>query len=71
MEVLREEADKVGRSHVPTAVQVRVGMSRVDAETSAAYAQAGVTDLVMHVESSDVAKHRQELERFANSMGLG
>ena len=59
MATLREAADAAGRGDAAVqAVQVRLDMSRVDAATAAAYAAEGVTDLVMHVASSDVDKQR-------------
>ena len=68
METLREEAAAAGREQVPEAVQVRLDMERVDAPTSAAYAAAGVTDLVMHVSTSDVSKQLAAMETFAAEM---
>jgi len=70
MQVIREEADKAGRDDVPRAVQLRLDMDRVNQESVAAYEEAGVTELVMHVSTSDVTKQQQEIERFADEMGL-
>ena len=68
MEVIRAEADAAGRDDVPQAVQVRLDMNRVDAESVAAYESAGVTDLVMHVSTSDIAKQEAAMEDFAARM---
>lgn len=70
MQVICEEADKAGRGDVPRAVQLRLDMDRVNQESVAAYEEAGVTELVMHVSTSDVKKQQQEIERFADEMGL-
>ncbi len=67
METLREKTRESGRAHVPQAVQVRLDMNRVDPETIAAYEREGVTDLVMHVSSSNVDKQKSAIEAFAQS----
>ena len=43
-------------------------MNRVDAQSAAACEAEGVTDLVMHVLSSDVGKQRAAMEDFARRM---
>ena len=68
MEELRAEANAVGRDHVPQAVQVRLDMDRVNAESVAEYEAAGVTDLVMHVSTSNIAKQEAAMEEFAARM---
>ncbi len=68
MEVLKTEAEKAGRPGVPSHVQVRLDMNRVTRESAAEYEAAGVTDLVMHVSTSDVAKQAAEMARFAGEM---
>lgn len=68
METLKQEAEEQGRPEVPAMVQVRLDMARVNADSSAEYEAAGVTDLVMHVMSSDTAEHKREMERFAGEM---
>ena len=68
LEVLRAEADGANRDHVPTAVQVRLDMTRVDEDTSKAYEEAGVTDLVMHVASSDVGRQVEAMAAFSRAM---
>lgn len=60
---LREEADQANRPP-PQTVQVRLDMDRVTPETIAAYEAAGVTDLVMHVATSNPAKQQAALESF-------
>ena len=68
MEALREKTQESGRGHVPQAVQVRLDMKRVDAETVAAYESEGVTDLVMHVSTSKVDKQIAAMEKFAETV---
>jgi probable F420-dependent oxidoreductase len=68
LEVLRHEARTTGRVSEPEVVQVRLDMARVDADSAAAYEAVGVTDLVMHVASSDVMKQEASLEEFAGLM---
>ena len=66
MAELKAEAEAAGRAaEVPQAIQVRLDMNRVDADSVAAYAAEGVTDLVMHVSTSDVAKQQAAMEEFA------
>lgn len=65
MESLHEQTRELGREHVPQAVQVRLDMNRLDVETIAAYAEEGVTDLVVHASSSSVEKQRLAMEEFA------
>lgn len=62
---MREHTDTLGREHVPQAVQVRLDMNRLDADTIKAYADEGVTDLVVHVSSSKVDKQRSAMDAFA------
>ena len=69
MAVIGEEASIAGReARTPQAVQVRLDMNRVDAQSTAAYEAEGVTDLVMHVLSSDAGKQRAAMEDFARCM---
>jgi len=65
---IREEANLAGRPEATSMVQVRLGMERVNAESAAEYEAAGVTDLVMHVLSSDPHSQQTEIERFAAEM---
>ena len=65
---IRDEANLAGRPEATSMVQVRLGMERVNAESAAEYEAAGVTDLVMHVLSSDSHSQQTEIERFAAEM---
>ena len=65
---IRDEANLAGRPEATSMVQVRLGMERVNAESAAEYEAAGVTDLVMHVLSSDTHSQQTEIERFAAEM---
>ena len=69
MEALGQQTRELGREHVPQAVQVRLDMSRLDAETIAAYEGEGVTDLIVHVPSSSVEKQRAAMQAFARFLG--
>ena len=64
---LEVDAERV-HDHVPQAVQVRLDMNRVTAESAANYEKAGVTDLVMHVSTTDIKKQEQALIQFAKDM---
>ena len=66
--VISEEANLAGRPEATSMVQVRLGMERVNTESAAKYEAAGVTDLVMHVLSSDPHSQQTEIERFAAEM---
>ena len=61
--VIREEAEKAGRPP-PEIVQLRIDIGRITAESVAKFAEAGVTDLVMSMQTEDVAQQRNALERF-------
>ncbi len=65
MQDLRNLTGQIGREHVPAAVQVRLDMKRLDAETIAAYESEGVTDLIVHVATSSVEKQRTAMQEFA------
>ena len=65
LEVLRAEARAAGRDHVPTAVQVRLDINGVSANTIAQYAEAGATELVLSINSGDVAEQEAQLRAFA------
>ena len=69
MSSLTEQAQALGREQVPQAVQVRLDMNRLDDEVIQAYADEGVTDLVVHVSSSKIDKHRAAMEAFAKYLG--
>ena len=69
MAVIKEEAAAAGRGDVtPQAVQVRLDMNRVDEQTSADFEAEGVTDLVMHVSSSNTEKQMAAMDEFAERM---
>lgn len=68
MEILRQEAAQARREPISNLVQVRLGMERVNPESASEYQAAGVTDLVMHVLSSDTETQQQDMERFAHEM---
>ena len=61
--VIREEAERAGRPPLEI-VQLRIDMRRINAESVADFADAGVTDLVVSLQSEDVAKQREALRRF-------
>ncbi len=65
MDSLREQSRALGRADVPRAVQVRLDMSRLDADVIKAYEDEGVTDLVVHVSSSSVEKQQTAIREFA------
>ena len=68
MDKLRQETAEANRDPVPNLVQVRLGMERVNSESAANYQEAGVTDLVMNVLSSDTEVQQKDMERFAHEM---
>jgi len=53
---------------VPQRVQVRLEMQRVNPDTAAEYADAGVTDLVMSLNTGEVAEIEQAMRQFAAQM---
>ena len=69
MATIHEAAESAQRKgFTPQAVQVRLDMNRVTPDAIAAYAEQGVTDLVMHVSSSQPAKQLAAMERFAQEI---
>jgi probable F420-dependent oxidoreductase len=66
--LLRSEAAAAGRERVADTVQVRLDMGRVDAQAVAAYADAGVTELVMSLNTSDLQEIEAEIERFSAAL---
>ena len=68
LSMIEEEAKIVNRPPTTSIVQVRLDMERVNADSAAKYEAAGVTDLVMHVLSSDPDYQHTEMERFAAEM---
>lgn len=65
---LREQAAEAGRPEVAQRVSVRVDMSQVHPGSVAEYAEAGVSELVVGLGTSDVDAIRAELDRFAGAM---
>ena len=61
--VIREERRKAGRPPMRT-VQLRIGIERITPEAVADFEEAGVTELVMHTETGDIASNHAALERF-------
>jgi probable F420-dependent oxidoreductase len=68
LRIVRSEAGEARRDHVLATVQVRLDMQRVTTESVAEYSDAGVTELVMSLGTSDVAEISAALESFAASM---
>jgi probable F420-dependent oxidoreductase len=68
LRIVRSEAGDARRDHVLSTVQVRLDMQRVTTESVAEYTDAGVTELVMSLGTSDVAEISAALESFASSM---
>ena len=68
LETLRSEAESAQREHVMATVQVRLGMQRVTVESVAEYADAGVTELVVSLNTGDVQETELAMERFASEM---
>ena len=67
-ETVRSEATALRREHVLATVQVRLDMQRVTAESVAEYADAGVSELVMSLNTADVGEIDNALETFASAM---
>ena len=68
VQVLQREADALGRLHSVQAIQVRLDMGEVNAQSLEAYRRAGVTDLVMHVATPDVMAQEEAMKRFAEGL---
>jgi probable F420-dependent oxidoreductase len=68
LETVRADAALAGRDHVSDRVQVRLDMQRVTAESARDYADAGVSELVMSLNTDDVEKIDKALESFARAM---
>ena len=68
LETVRAEAAAAQRDHVLRMVQVRLDMERVTAESAAEYADAGVSELVMSLNTGDVHETQDALEAFAAAM---
>jgi probable F420-dependent oxidoreductase len=68
LETVRSEATAARREHVLETVQVRLDMQRVTAESVAAYAEAGASDLVMSLNTANIDEIEKALESFAAAM---
>jgi probable F420-dependent oxidoreductase len=68
LEAVRSEAAAARREHVLETVQVRLDMQRVTAESVAAYAEAGASDLVMSLNTANIDEIEKALESFAAAM---
>ncbi len=68
LETVRAEATALRRDHVLATVQVRLDMRRVTAESVAEYSDAGVSELVMSLNTADVGEIDAALETFASAM---
>jgi probable F420-dependent oxidoreductase len=66
LQTIREEAGP--RDHVASLVQVRLDLSRVTADAVLEYADAGVSDLVMSLNTDNVEETADALESFAARM---
>ena len=65
---IQAAAQSAGRDHADQPVQVRLDMSRVTRESVEAYAEAGVTELVMSLNTDDVAAQEAALVTFAREV---
>ncbi len=68
LDTIRSLASDARRYHVLTTVQVRLDMLRVTAESVADYTDAGVSELVMSLNTADVGEIDKALETFASTM---
>ena len=68
LEALRSESEAAQRDHVTATVQVRLDLQRVTSESVAEYADAGVTELVVSINTDDVEETERKIERFASEM---
>lgn len=65
---IQAAAQSVGREQADRSVQVRLDMSRVTRESVEEYAEAGVTELVMSLNTDDVAAQEAALVTFAREV---
>ena len=65
MVTVRAEAEAVGRSDVPSLIQVRLDLDRVDGDLVAAYEAVGVDELVLSCNTGDISVIRSSIEGFA------
>jgi probable F420-dependent oxidoreductase len=71
LQVIRDECARLGRDDVPTELQVRLDMQRLDAQSIADYADAGVTELVMSLGYADVQRIEAAITDFAGRWVIG
>lgn len=67
MSVLREQAQRAGRTEASELVQVRLDMARVTPKIVPEYAAEGVTDLVAHTTTANIADIRSSMAEFAKT----
>ena len=65
---LKNNQHQVDHDSLPKLVQVRLDMNRVNRQSVSDYQAAGVTDLVMHVLSSDVETQKKQMDKFSQEM---
>ena len=65
LNVIREEAESIGRTLTAFPVQVRLDFQRIDADLIEAYEAVGVTDLVLSCNTGKVEEISQTLGSFA------
>ncbi len=68
LETVKSVAGEERRDHVLTRVQVRLDMQRVNPETTAEYEEAGVTELVMSINTANIKEIETAMESFAATM---
>ena len=68
LDTIRSVVTDARRDHVLRMVQVRLDMKRVTAESVADYTDAGVSELVMSLNTADVGEIDKTLETFASTM---
>ena len=67
MVTIRAECEAIGRDDVPSLVQVRLDIARVDPEAVGAYSAAGVDELVVSCTTGDIDVIRTTLDDFAST----
>ena len=65
---LENSQHQADHNSLPKLVQVRLDMNRVNRQSVSDYQAAGVTDLVMHVLSSDVETQKKQMDKFSQEM---
>lgn len=68
LETIDEELAAVGRDRSELELSLRIAAPRIDAGTVAAYAAAGVGEIVMSVDSGDLAVVETEMTRLATDV---